>query len=278
MIVGAVRSLHRYPIKSFLGESLPKAAISVRGVDHDRTHALIDVETGKVASAKRPQYWRSMLALSSRRDSSDPSLVHIRLPDGREISSADCDVDENLSRAIGRGVRLESARGDSMELERSQPDEALAAPADAEVANDIIILGQAAPAGGFFDFAPIHVVFVSSMRMIGQMAGLDGLEEARYRANLIIDDGAATPFRENDWLGRTLVIGGVELTFEHMTPRCAVPTLAHGALSPRPDVLRAIASANRREFLDMGPQPCMGVYASVRKPGIVGTGDSARLT
>lgn len=52
---GTVAALNRYPIKSLLGESLEACEVSERGLDGDRTHGLIDEETGKVASAKAPR-------------------------------------------------------------------------------------------------------------------------------------------------------------------------------------------------------------------------------
>ena len=51
-IVGTVSELRRYPVKSMLGEALDVAPIQARGVAGDRAYALIDVETGKVVSAK----------------------------------------------------------------------------------------------------------------------------------------------------------------------------------------------------------------------------------
>src|SRR3954462_4492715 len=41
-IVGRVRSLHRYPVKSMLGEDLDRVAVDRRGVVGDRAYALID--------------------------------------------------------------------------------------------------------------------------------------------------------------------------------------------------------------------------------------------
>ncbi len=62
------------------------------------------------------------------------------------------------------------------------------------------------------------------------------------------------------------------------TPRCAVPTLAHGALPRDPDALRVLARHNRVEPLDsLDPEPCAGVYAEVLRPGRIRTGDPVRL-
>jgi uncharacterized protein YcbX len=54
---GSLASLHRYPVKSMMGEELNSATITARGVLGDRVYALRDKETGKVVSAKNPKKW-----------------------------------------------------------------------------------------------------------------------------------------------------------------------------------------------------------------------------
>ena len=51
---GKVVSIWRYPVKSMLGEELNSSYITERGLVGDRVYALIDQQTGKVASAKNP--------------------------------------------------------------------------------------------------------------------------------------------------------------------------------------------------------------------------------
>jgi uncharacterized protein len=89
----------------------------------------------------------------------------------------------------------------------------------------------------------------------------------------------APGFSENDWLSRDLRIGG-ELIVRVIarTPRCAVPTLAHGGLPRNAEALKVLARHNRvAPFESADPQPCAGVYAEVLNPGQVRTGDLVRL-
>jgi uncharacterized protein YcbX len=51
MATGKVVSIWRYPLKSMMGEELNSSYITERGLLGDRTYALIDQETGNVASA-----------------------------------------------------------------------------------------------------------------------------------------------------------------------------------------------------------------------------------
>jgi uncharacterized protein YcbX len=66
MTPATVCELWRYPIKSMRGEKLDGARIGECGVDGDRTHALRDQETGKIASAKLPRQWGVLLRCAAR--------------------------------------------------------------------------------------------------------------------------------------------------------------------------------------------------------------------
>ena len=50
-------SLHRYPVKSMMGEELNAAEFDEFGLLGDRAYAIVDSSDGKVASAKNPRKW-----------------------------------------------------------------------------------------------------------------------------------------------------------------------------------------------------------------------------
>jgi hypothetical protein len=54
---GTVVSLWRYPVKSMIGEELNSSYITERGLVGDRTYAVVEKQTGRVASAKNPRKW-----------------------------------------------------------------------------------------------------------------------------------------------------------------------------------------------------------------------------
>ena len=62
---GRVVSLYRYPVKSMMGEELNSSYVTERGLIGDRTYALIDQKTGKVASAKNPRKWGKLFDFRS---------------------------------------------------------------------------------------------------------------------------------------------------------------------------------------------------------------------
>src|ERR1700722_19753140 len=89
---GSIAALWRYPVKSMQGEELDSAEVTERGLLGDRAYALIDVETGKVVSAKNPRKWGNLLDFRSRfvelpgRPSPMPS-ARITTPDGATIDT-----------------------------------------------------------------------------------------------------------------------------------------------------------------------------------------------
>jgi uncharacterized protein YcbX len=96
-----VESLRRYPVKSMLGEVVTRLFVDERGADGDRRLALVDTATGRVASAKHPRLWRSLLQFTA---SGDVGRVRIQLPDGASVAADDPGIDELLSRLVGRSV------------------------------------------------------------------------------------------------------------------------------------------------------------------------------
>lgn len=97
---------------------------------------------------------------------------------------------------------------------------------------------------------------------------------------MLIETSAGTPpFTENDWVGRTLAVGDeVVLRIALPTPRCSVPTLAHGTRPPDARALRIPMSANRIDVPGFGVLPAVGAYATVERGGSVHRGDTATLS
>ena len=57
---GSVVTVWRYPVKSMMGEQLNDSSVTERGLAGDRAYALVDIETGKVVSAKNPRKWGNL--------------------------------------------------------------------------------------------------------------------------------------------------------------------------------------------------------------------------
>ena len=278
-----LEQLWRYPVKSMLGERITAAAVTEQGVPGDRRLALVDRETGRIASAKAPRLWRGLLRCSASTEAGEAGAptasVRIDIPGAKPLWHTDADVDERLTAYIGRTVHLSGVREEGAALDRSVPEAVLAAGLDAEVDAALVHLGGAAPAGtGFVDFAPLHLITTSTLDRIAELSPRGAVELERYRPNLVLRT-EEPGFVENEWLGREIRIGKrLRLLVIAHTPRCAVPTLEHGDLPRDVAALRTLAEHNRiRPMPDAAEEPCAGVYAQVLAPGGIVEGDRVLL-
>ena len=280
-MLGTVVTLRRYPVKSMLGEDLDVGDVTFTGLSGDRRLAVVSRTSGKIASAKFPRLWRDLLTLSaaSARDGAAPdSAVRITLPEGKTVWSDDAGVDAVLSDLLNEPVTLTATPVPGAALDRAVPEAVLRDGDDAQVPAELMEIGGGGPPGTFVDFAPLHLLTTSTLDRIAELSPHARADLERYRPNIVIRTATAG-FTENDWLDRILRVGDdLVLRVIARTPRCAVPTLAHGALPRDPDALRVLARHNRVEPLDsLDPEPCAGVYAEVLRPGRIRTGDPVRL-
>jgi uncharacterized protein len=280
--VPSVAAVFRYPVKSMLGTCVEQAEVRASGLAGDRSWALVDRQTGKVASAKQPRLWRSLLQLRAEYRGAaawaDPAgAVTITLPDGAVVRAGEPGADEVLSRFVGRPVGLRQGRAAGTGIDRAVPEEVLAQGVGADVAFESLELSQQAPGDSFVDYAPVHLITTATLAAVTRAAGTAPRPRV-FRPNLVLATPELSGYAENDWVGRQLAIGGqVRLEIFLPTVRCAVPTLAHGQDPGNPQVLRALARNNRIPVAGFGAATCAGVYARVVSPGRVRAGDEVRV-
>ena len=278
-MLGTVAVLRRYPVKSMLGEDIDAGHVTFTGLAGDRQLAVVSRATGKIASAKFPRLWRDLLTLSAAADDpAEDGAVRITLPEGKTVWSSDASVDAVLSDLLDEPVTLTATPVPGAALDRAVPEAVLRDGVDAQVPAELMEIGGGGPPGTFVDFAPLHLLTTSTLDRIAELSPHGRADLERYRPNIVIRTAAAG-FTENNWLERILRVGDdLVLRVIARTPRCAVPTLAHGPLPRDPDALRVLARHNRVEPLDsLDPEPCAGVYAEVLRPGHIRTGDPVRL-
>jgi uncharacterized protein YcbX len=279
MMLGTVARLRRYPVKSMLGEDIAASDVTFTGLTGDRQLAVLSRTTGKIASAKLPRLWRDLLTLSATVDEGTANgAIRITLPEGKTVWSNDADIDAVLSDLLDQPVTLTATPLPGAALDRAVPEAVLRDGIDAPVPAELMEIGGGGPPGTFVDFAPLHLLTTSTLDQIAELSPYRRADLERYRPNIVVRT-SASGFVENDWLERILHVG-TELVLRVIarTPRCAVPTLAHGALPRSPDALRVLAHHSRVAPLDeLDPEPCAGVYAEVLRPGRIHTGDAVRL-
>jgi uncharacterized protein YcbX len=289
--VGTIRALWRFPVKSMLGEELDAADLSEGGIVGDRAYAIVDRETGKVASAKHPKLWPDMLAsraafVEAPRPGDELPPARIELADGTSVQSDAPDVDDVLSRFFGRDVELARAAQNGYTIDQYHPDEE---NYDPEGHRDEVVEAQlgaaffnqrglpsAVPEGSFFDLFPLSVLTTSTLDRLGELEPQSRFDARRFRMNVIVDT-PARGFVENEWLGRTLAIGDdAQVAVALPDPRCVMPSLAQEDLPRDPQILKALARHNR---IDVAGAlfPCAGVYAVAAATGTVREGDRVSL-
>lgn len=294
-VAATVRSLHRYPVKSMLGETFEEAVLGPGGVLGDRGYAVLDAGDGTVASAKHPRKWARLLDLRAAyvaepREGEPLPPVAITFPDGGTRRSDDEGVDEALSAFLERPVRLTAKVPDAPVFEEQWPEIEGLAPAefisgttsshtDGEPVSTLQ-LAALAPKGSFVDLAVLHVLTTATLRALSAAAPGSSFDPRRYRPNVLLDVPEES-FAEDEWVGGGLDIGGdvggAGIAVRMSTMRCVMTTLAQGELPEDRDTLRTIARTNRRTIEGMGRWACAGVYADVSRPGTVRRGDTARV-
>ena len=226
-----------------------------------------------------PRLWRTLLTLSA---AADPPAggdgVRITLPDGEVVTSTDPEVDQVLSALLSEPVTLTATPPPGASLDRAVPEAVLADGVTAEVPAELIEIGAGAPPGTFVDYAPLHLLTTATLDRIAGLSPRGVADAERYRPNVVIRT-TVSGFAENDWLDRYVAVGDdLILHVIARTPRCAVPTLAHGPLPRDADALRVLARHNRLSpVADIDPEPCAGVYAEVLNPGRIRVGDEVFL-
>jgi uncharacterized protein YcbX len=270
--VGTVVSVWRYPVKSMLGEELNSSYVTERGLVGDRSYALVDQETGKVASAKNPRKWGKLFDFRAAFIDTPQVVesiprVRITFPDGTHIySDQSDDIDNALSFVLGREVRLMRANLEKPSYEEYWPD--IEGLAQREKVTD-----EAMPHQTFFDIAVIHIFTTSTINRLRGLYPEGRFEVRRFRPNIVVESASSgqkkNDFIENLWVGKKLMIGeDIVLRVIGPCTRCVMITLPQGDLPNDLGILRTVAQYN---------QVTAGVYASVHRGGTIRRGDQVLL-
>jgi hypothetical protein len=200
---GHVESLHRWPVKSCAGETLPALDLDGRGVPGDRAHALHDVRRDRRLTARVAPgllRWRAAYAGDPERT---PALT---APDGRAFAWDDPDLPGALGDDLGREVRLVRDPAGMQDLERS-----------------VLVTLETTRAGVEAELgAPLDL--------------------RRFRTNVHLDWPELAPRAELGWEGRRLRIGDAELELLHPCARCVMVVRDPDTTDVWADVLRTAPS------------------------------------
>lgn len=203
-----VTQLWRYPVKSMAGELLQRAEVGELGITGDRTHGLVDLDTGLVLTARRvPELLFATPVI-------DGDGVRIRLPDGSVTDDAAV-----LSDWLGRRVELRR-------------------PARDERGRYEIAVNDDQPDGEWMEWQGPTGVFHDSNRTRLSILSEDSIGEwdvRRFRANVIVSGGD-----ERDLLGHGIAVGAAELEVVKEIERCVIVTRPQPGVERDKDVLMQV--------------------------------------
>jgi uncharacterized protein YcbX len=266
--IGSVASLHRYPVKSMMGEELNATRVGTKGFHGDRAFAIADVETGKIASAKNPSKWPTLFSFRAAfteplngSDSLPPALI--TFPDGSTTTTEDKDIATRLSFNLGKPVRFLKSAPAAGTLEEYWAD------IDGLARRDVVT-DEAMPAETFFDLGMIHLLTTATLDSYRALYPEGRFETRRFRPNLVIQTAPDfNGFPENEWDEKILAIGGeVKIRITGPCGRCVMTTLPQGDLPKDTGILKTAARHN---------QARVGAYASVLQGGVIHAGDLVQI-
>ena len=303
MIIGKIKEIWRYPVKSMSGERLDRCAVGALGIPGDRGWALRDEQTGEITNGKKIP----LLMQCSARYREEPSedripQVEITCHDGALTRSDERDVNDRLSQALAKTVSLWAlqpasnkvhyrrasvmSRLSRFKVVRDQLPRMMRLPKmDAQVREmfsrepaeplpDLLslppeVLEFTSTLGTYFDAFPIQVLTTASLDAMKRINPSAAWDVRRFRPNFLIEtEKSIEGLIEAGWGGRTLRLGNVALKCEIPTVRCGMTTHKQDDLPKDPSVLRSIVKDAEQN---------LGVYASVIKAGSAAVGDVVEL-
>jgi len=230
--VGQVVGLWRYPVKSMGAESLTDAKVSWHGLPGDRRWAFIRNDAPRSGfpwfTIRQRIDMNHYLPSFADPNKPDTSKTLVRTPSGDTFAVDDPALGHDLCPS---GIRV-------IKQDR-----------------------------GVFDTFPLSLVTTQSIAKLSDMVG-EKLVALRFRPNILVDAWDDTPFQEDSWVGRDVVIGDMRMRVDERDGRCVVITIDPETNKRNPEVLRKVTEERER---------CLGVYGSVVKPGRVALNDAVQL-
>ncbi|HKO63026.1 MAG TPA: MOSC N-terminal beta barrel domain-containing protein [Pyrinomonadaceae bacterium] len=307
MIIGTIKEIWRYPVKSMTGERLEACTLGPLGIPADRGWALRDETTREITNGKRiPQLMKCAARYVAEPSNGSIPNVRITFPDGTEIDSSDPGINGRLSEVFQKKVTLwpRQPASNKEHYRRRSATARLMAPLlrspgfrsllpqltrlpglndqlrglfsreSNEPVPDISLLPAevlefTSPLGTYFDAYSVNILTTASLNKMETLNPTAIWDVRRFRPNFLIEtvDGVED-LVEATWGGKTLRIGTAEIKGEIPCARCGMTTHAQDRLPKDPSVLRSIVKDADQN---------LGLYASVLKPGEVKLRDPIAL-
>lgn len=238
-VVGIVREIHRFPVKSMRGESLNEASLEWQGLRGDRRYAFIQGENRSVfpfLTAREVPDMLRYVPFFAETGRPGAARLMVRTPEGDVYPVASDELRASIASRFPHPFYL-------------------------------LRLGLT----GTFDIAPVSVMTTSTVAALGRALGMV-LDPMRFRQTILIETPDGEPYPEDQWVGKTLVFGdgdeSVRVFISETDTRCKMITLDPQTGEAEPRVLEEVVRSR-------GSQ--LGVYGLPRRLGTLRVGQSVRL-
>jgi len=285
VIVGRIREVWRYPVKSMMGEPLPAADVDPGGIPGDRAWAVRDEVRGGIRGAKKIAGLMRCSAtyreVPTRARVPAPQII---LPDRKTVMANSPSAAALVSAAVGHAVTLwPLLPPDALDhYRRGAPDHAR--PVDElraifgrtpdEPLPDLSVFPRElfayeSPPGTYFDAFPLHLVTTATLERLAKHAPGSAVDVRRFRPNFLVETSPGLEgYVEAGWQGKRLRIGALPLEATVACPRCVMVTHAFAELPQDSALLRAIVREAGQN---------VGLYARPTGAAQVSVGDPVEL-
>lgn len=247
-----IASLTYYPVKGLAGIALPKAALSAgEGMPLDRSYAIEN--GGQRFDAHKPKWL--------------PKTSFLQLMQHERLASLSLTFEaESHVLTLFRDGKQVAKGALKTKLGRQMIEQFLAAYMKAELIGPPRLVS--AEGHSFTDIAEkaVHIVNLESVRDLSRIMGME-VDPRRFRANIYFE--GLPPWRERQWLGKSIACGAAALQVFKETSRCEAtsvdPSTARRGVSVPAALQRTWGHTN------------LGFYARAVSGAEVSIGDSVRV-
>ena len=279
--IGTIKELWRYPVKSMRGERVEHCTVGGKGLTGDRGWAVRDDTVKEIRSGRTLPKLLNCAARYPTEPEKEPwPAAVITLPDGTELASDSDEINGRLSELVGKPVSvwpIESPEN-TEHYRRIPADEAtLRKEFGREPGEPIpdlrqfpeILMKYVSVPGTYFDVTPVQLLTTSSLAFLRSKNPDADWSTLRFRPNIVIDTGEDPDLVENNWVGKHIRLGEVELSCDAPSPRCAITMHSQGEVIARdPSILRTIVREADQN---------LGLYCNVHAFGVLRVGDEVSL-
>jgi len=244
-----VSQLWRYPVKSLAGERVSTLNLAADGVEGDRAWGILDRADGRILTGRR----EPPLLFATARLGSDGQPC-ITLPDGRELVGPGPTTDKALSAWLGKSVTLVAAA----------QSEAKRAEYFADATDDSSsAIEWTMPKGRFVDSAPLLVLTTAGLRGCAAAYPGGAWDVRRFRPNVLVE-AEGEGWIEDQWIGRTLLVGATRLVARSRCIRCTMVNRAQPGLARDVEIYRTLDRTHGGDA---------GAWSQVTQMGVLSLGD-----